>query len=66
MRVAPTITMYSDSTGASGKVRDQAFGADITPTTGNNGNAGFILNAGSGSAATVYNYTGQWTADARM
>jgi hypothetical protein len=44
-RAAPTVTLYSPATGASGKVRDSFNGADVTGNLQNVGARGFVYYA---------------------
>lgn len=63
-RAIPSVTAYSTSTGASGKIRDTGAGADITPTITSVGtNAAEIY---ATSTAASINFNGQWVADARL
>jgi len=63
-RADPTITLYSITTGASGKVRDTQNSADVTGTAVNIGDAGFVWYAASSVASAGYNFQGHWTASA--
>jgi hypothetical protein len=61
----PTVTMYSPTTGASGKVRDYNGGADVTPTTGV-ADSNFFWYAATGAPTATFNTQGHWVADARF
>ncbi len=65
-RADPTITLYSITTGASGKVRDTQNSADVTGTAVNVGDAGFVWYAASSVASAGYNFQGHWTASAEL
>jgi hypothetical protein len=64
-RATPTMTIYSDATGASGKLRDRTNSADVTPTVdsiGENGCRVFAATtANVGTALSCH-----WTSNARM
>jgi hypothetical protein len=63
-RSSSTVTAYSPTTGAAGKVRDSAGSVDVNFNLNNTGTQGFswyATTAGSGA-----NFTVQWTADARL
>jgi len=66
-RDVPTITMYSNATGASGKVRDNiATAADVTVTTANANENGFRWYATTSASKTAVSFTGHWVADAEL
>lgn len=65
-RATPAITVYSDGTGASGKLRDRVNGVDITPTaTDLIGETGFRT-YGSVTAGSQMSISCHWTANARL
>lgn len=65
-RATPAVTVYSDVTGASGKLRDRVNSVDVTPTAVDLiGENGFRTYATVTSSAQV-SVSCQWTANARM
>lgn len=65
-RVAPTIAVYSDWTGASGKIRDRSNGVDVTPTAIDLiGETGFRTYA-SVTAGSQLSISCHWTANSRL
>jgi hypothetical protein len=65
-RATPTMTGYSTATGASGKVRDGANGADVPANfEASTGINGFVW-YGIAASGTFANMDMQWTADARL
>src|SRR5215467_7074003 len=64
-RSPATITMYSPTTGASGRVRDIQTGADVTPSVGAGTNS-FYWSATQTTGANIVNLQGCWVADARL
>lgn len=70
MRVAPSVTLYSGGTGASGKVRNAQTGADVANTTTaiSVGNAGFLFIQNSGPSLPQGNVSCDFhfTADAEL
>jgi hypothetical protein len=64
-RSAPAITIYSPSTGASGKARDFDAGADVVCTASNASDSAFRTFLGTASA-TEHQIAYQWTADAEL
>lgn len=65
--VTPTITMYSEATGASGKLRDATTGADIVVTVDVLSTTMFEPSNSSGGALAVGDLLRMhWTADARL
>jgi len=64
-RVDPTLTIYSNVTGASGKLRDNTASADINANVGTAATNGFYW-FGTAAAPGTMNITGHWTADARL
>ena len=65
-RAGPTVTMYSASTGAAGKVRDVVNNVDVNAPLTMSSNSNFITNATSSVAGGNFNLQGHWTADARL
>jgi len=65
-RANPTITMYSGTTGASGKVRDAIDNTDVTPTVALGGLNQFSFFVNPSTAGININIQSQWTADARL
>src|SRR5215472_405406 len=65
-RANPTITMYSGTTGASGKVRDAIQNVDVTPTVALGGLNQFSFFVNPSTAGININIQSQWTADARL
>jgi hypothetical protein len=63
-RGTPIVTMYSPTTGASGKVHDYVAAADVTPSVTDVGRTGFLYTIGTGSS--LINIQAQWVADARF
>ncbi len=63
-RAIATPTMYSPTTGASGKVRDNVTAADVTPTIANVGLNGFRWSFSSGGASM--NSDGYWFTDVSL
>ncbi|WP_445222134.1 hypothetical protein ACKWRH_20890 [Bradyrhizobium sp. Pa8] len=65
-RAAPTVTIYSDLTGATNKIYDRVNGVDVTPTTvdliGENGFRTYC----SVTAGTQVAISCHWTANARL
>ena len=64
-RGTPTILTYSNSTGASNKIRDNLNGVDVTPTVDAIGTNGFRWYATYTSGGAIA-MTAHWTADARL
>lgn len=62
-RAVPTMTYYSDVTGASGKVRDNSTVADITPSDNGVGEASANFTF---STTATNSYSWHWVADAGM
>lgn len=65
-RVAPTVTVYSYSTGAAGKMRDANANADVAATVATPSSSSFSCYATNAAAAVGYNLWAQWTADSRL
>jgi|SRR5215471_1897901 len=65
-RANPTITMYSGTTGASGKVRDAINNTDVTPSVALGGLNQFSFFVNPSTAGININIQSQWTADARL
>jgi hypothetical protein len=65
-RATPTITTYSNSTGTSGKVRDNTNAADVNSTIENASEGGFVCYATMSGAATNIDLSYHWTADAEI
>ena len=66
MRNTPTVTIYSPSTGASGKARDYLAGADLNSTASNIGAQGFDWNVVTAAAAATVYLGAHYVADARL
>lgn len=67
MRAAPTPTVYSPSTGASGKLRDGVSGADVNASTAIfTGAKAFSISATQSAANATLQLQAQWKADARL
>ena len=66
MRAAPTVMMYSPSTGAAGKATDAAFGVDVTATASFSSNNSFVWSATGSGASPSVNMRAHYTADARL
>lgn len=65
-RTAPTVAVYSETTGASNKVRDRVNSVDVTPTAIDLvGEKGFRTYA-TLTSSTVVSISCHWTANARM
>jgi hypothetical protein len=64
-RAAPTITLYSPSTGATGKTRDDINGVDVNGSTASIGMGAFMFFA-TLSAGTNIGLRQHWVADARL
>lgn len=65
-RTAPTVVVYSDTTGASNRIRDRANGVDVAPSAIDLvGETGFRTYASFTSSAT-FGFSCHWTANARM
>jgi hypothetical protein len=62
-RAAPTITLYSPYTGASGMLRDYATSADVAATAQNVSATNFCTYIAQHAAATIVNEAYHWTAD---
>ena len=67
MRAAPTVTVYSTATGASGNIRDNGAGADRATTAINIGEGRYqiLLNSGVSTTANA-GHSWQWTASAEF
>jgi hypothetical protein len=66
-RAAPSVTLYSPTTGASGVTRDAVNNVDKATTAFNIGEAGFLAIWNTGQTAqTSYSIVGHWTADAEL
>jgi hypothetical protein len=65
-RAVPTITLYSDATGASGKARDNQSNVDVTGTLVVNGDSSFGWSAVQSVASYNVNLTCHWTASAEL
>lgn len=65
-RVDPTVTMYSPTTGSTGKVRDAISSVDIAGSAGGQGNNGFYWSATASASNAAFNINAHWTADARL
>lgn len=66
MRTTPTVTFYSGSTGASGKIRNQTAGADVTMTSLDEGECG-CSDHDIGTAPTNGDkFQGQYACDAEL
>jgi hypothetical protein len=63
-RITPTVTAYSNVTGASGMIRNVAGGTDIVATV-NASNYGVLI-YGTGVVGTGLNLTCNWTASAEL
>jgi hypothetical protein len=66
MRAAPSVTLYSPATGASGKIRDVTNGADVTGSTTAIGDNSFVWFGTLSAAATSYTFAVQYTATAEL
>ncbi|MBA0084311.1 MAG: hypothetical protein HRJ53_04880 [Acidobacteria bacterium Pan2503] len=66
MRAAPSVNCYSDATGAFQKIHDNAAGVDVAQSVGSVGTQACELQLNAGGAATGYNFTWQYVADAEL
>ena len=67
MRTAPTVTLYSPITGASGKVRDNANNADVTASASGTPSAGsFLMFMTMSAAGATINWLMHYTASAEL
>lgn len=64
-RVAPSIVLYSPSTGASGQLHDYVSGVDVAGSAGNIGTVNFVW-SGANTLSAGYNFQVQWTASAEL
>jgi hypothetical protein len=64
MRTAPTLTIYSNTTGASGKVRNADTGSDETASTNGVSDNSFNAQGTTSSISTVYQF--QYVAEAEL
>lgn len=63
----PAVTLYSEATGASGKIRDASTSADLAAGVGVSGQGGFEPTNASGSSISAGDLLRMhWTADARL
>lgn len=62
----PTVTIFSNSTGTSGKARDNGAAADVTAAAGTVSRRGFEVEVAIGSGNTSANLTCCWVADGRL
>ncbi|WLB24946.1 hypothetical protein QIH85_23995 [Bradyrhizobium japonicum] len=65
-RAAPNVTLYSPVNGTAGKIRDGSNGADVTGNVIYVGQGAYSANAQLLAAQTNYNFSWQWSADARL
>ena len=65
-RTNPTVTLYSLTTGTSGKVRDAQNAADVNGTVNNSGDGGFSWFATTSAATTSINFNVHWTASSEL
>jgi hypothetical protein len=65
-RAAPTVTLYSPNTGASGKVYDSNAPGDATPGTPTAAEGWFMFNAPGALGATNHSIQWHFTANARL
>jgi hypothetical protein len=66
MRTTPTVTFYSGSTGASGKIRNQTAGADVTMTSLDEGECGCADHDIGTSPTDGDRFQGQYACDAEL
>ena len=66
MRSAPSMTMFSPMSGASGKIYDNTNSADVPGGITAAGTSGFTWNATASAATSVINFWSHWVADARL
>jgi hypothetical protein len=67
MRVLPTVTLYSNATGASGNIRDNGAGADRATTAINIGEGRYQILINSGVSTTANSgHSWHWTASAEL
>lgn len=65
-RTAPTITLYSPTTGLAGYVRDYNSGADVVGYVANQGNKGFFGYTNEYAVGTILNIGFHWAANAEI
>lgn len=65
-RGTPTVTTYSYTTGASGKIRDVTGAADITPSLVTPSTKSVIVDATASTSSVNVNMLVQWTAEAEL
>lgn len=65
-RATPTLTIYSPSTGTSGKVRDITAGADVNPGSIDTGEVGYSSNTSPNAANATMRLQWHWLASARL
>lgn len=65
-RTTPTVTLYSYTSGASGKVRDVTGGADVTPTATAYSSKSGIVDVTGSTSSTAVNMVAQWVAEAEL
>lgn len=63
---APAITLYSPSTGTSGKIYDAQNAADVTGSSNFPGTRGFYWSATMAGSAAVQNMQAHWTASSEL
>jgi hypothetical protein len=65
-RVSPSVIVYSQNTGAAGKMNDVLGSADVAATVGNVSTHSFLTFATANAARTSYNIQFMWSADAEF
>ena len=66
MRTAPTTTIYSPNTGASGKWYNEGLFADVTPAVQMSGTGRFVIYGNGGTINAKNNILFHWTANAEL
>ena len=66
MRVSPSYTFYSPSSGTSGDIHDIDGSADVTVSNGSSGGTAIISFQANASITAGHNCDFQWTADSRI
>ncbi len=66
MRATPSIVVYSKTTGASGKMRDDNAGADVNASVANPSDSNFFAFGSNSTAIAGINLQFQWSADAEI
>jgi hypothetical protein len=66
MHAAPTLTLYSNSTGASGVIYSLGAASDVTPILSTLSKNSFTIDALTGVTTTDQRFSGQFLAEARL